>query len=302
MLLFLAAAMPCLSQNYIQGSILKGSASNSVDIKFLPNFNRNTGEYVNYLSISIAIDTGKAAGVTPSLSMNGTFTGMSMTPGIPASYTAGAEKIFSWVYSSGPTSMSWSNGTAFTGATITFTGGSDSTKVRLVDFTNYSPTGGANSNTYFLVVSNNNPYDLTNYSNLFYSISGTNGSSTGTYGNGDQYVETSLKIDMDDFSNPFAPITTEDDIQAPQENRLLKIYPSPAQGEVNLTMESSFSQTALVVITDMGGRVVMNRNVNLVTGNNKLTIPTSSLGTGIYNVELTCKTGCKKLIGRFVKR
>jgi uncharacterized protein YjdB len=182
--------------HYITGSMQQAASANAVNVNFLPNFASAADEYVNYLSISIAVPTASATGVIPTLSMTGPFTGVTMTPGIPFSYDAGSETIWSWVYSTGPSSMSWNKDVAFTGATISFTGGNGVSKVRMVDFTNFSPTGGANSNTYFLVVTNKTPFDVTNTANLFYAIGGANGSVTGTYPNTDQYVETNANISL----------------------------------------------------------------------------------------------------------
>jgi uncharacterized protein YjdB len=195
-LMMLCASLVGLTQNLIQGSVQQGATPNSININFLPNYNSAAGEYVNYLSLSIAIPTASAAGVTPSLSMTGTFTGMAMVPAIPFTYTAGSETIWSWVYSSGPTSMTWAKDAAFTGATITLNGGTGSTLVKLVDFTNFTPSGGANSNTLFNIVTNKPPFDATNYASMFYALAQANGSTTGTYGNGDQFAQTSLAINM----------------------------------------------------------------------------------------------------------
>src|SRR5689334_18982211 len=177
------------AQHYIQASIQQGSTTNSVNIMFLPNYTNAPTELVNYLSLSIAIPAASASGVVPSLTMTGPFAGLHMVNAIPFSYLSGADSIYSWLYSSGPASMNWTNGVQFAGATITFTGGTGSSKVKLVDFTNKS--GGANSNTLYVIVTNNPPFDVTNYSNMFYPISGVNGSTTGADAEADQYVQTS---------------------------------------------------------------------------------------------------------------
>ena len=93
--------------------------------------------------------------------------------------------------------MSWSNGVSFVGATVTFNGGVNSSKVRLVDFSNLEGTGGGNGNSYFGVGVNVAPFDLTDYSVFFFQLGGANGSSTSqTYPNGDRFVETNLLISL----------------------------------------------------------------------------------------------------------
>jgi hypothetical protein len=193
------------AQRYIQASIQQGATSNSADITFLPNYSSGASEYVNYLSLSISIPTASAAGVVPALSMKGPFTGMSMVPAIPFSYVScsGTETVYSWVYSSGPSAMSWTAGTPFTGATITFTGGTGSANIRLVDYA--SKGGGDNSNTLFLIITNVDPFDVVNYTNMFYTIGGANGNATGTSTCGDPYIQTNLPIFLSSFCQ--APAT-----------------------------------------------------------------------------------------------
>jgi hypothetical protein len=371
------------AQNFIQGSIQQGAAVNQVNILFLPNYTSAAGEYVNYLSISIAIPLSSAAGVTPSITMTGAFTGMSLTPAIPFSYTAGSEKIFSWVYSTGPSTMSWTIGVPFTGATISFSGGLGTSKVRLVDFTNYSPSGGDNSNTYFLVVTNKSPFDVTNYSNLFYSIAGLNGSTTGTYANGDQYVETNLSIPLPvgllNFSGykqgnknelrwttvsennnlgfevqrslngvdytaigfvyslaargtsntalhylfeDIKPLGTKQYYRLKQvdidgRGKLTSIitikgenpsglfvealYPNPAREQINLIISAQKKQELDILITDQGGRLIVQKKAVIEQGSNAVTLDLSKLSAGNYVVKLLCNDGCEKISGKFVK-
>ncbi|MER3499797.1 MAG: hypothetical protein C4308_14845, partial [Chitinophagaceae bacterium] len=159
----------------IKGSIRPGNATNKIEVMFLPNYNPTATEYVNYLSISIAIPTANATGVTASISTAGTiFSNINLVPALPASYTQGNEKIFSWIANNlNNTPMNWTSGNPFVGATITLTGIAAGVPVRMVDFSNLEG-GGTNGNTFFLVVTN--VRDATDYSSnpaFFYSIPGT---------------------------------------------------------------------------------------------------------------------------------
>jgi len=203
LILTLLISLAGAGQHYIQASIQQGSKANSVNIVFLPNYAPLANEYVNYLSLSVAIDTAFANGVTADILMTGPFTGMKLVPAIPFSYTSGGYKIFSWLYSTGPSSMTWTANTEFIGATITFTGGTGSAKVSLIDLTNCS--GGDNSNSFYYIITNVGPYDVANYSNLFYSIPAVNGSTQGTGPCGDQLIQTNLPISF--FSFCPAPLT-----------------------------------------------------------------------------------------------
>src|SRR6266498_4211973 len=107
-----------LTQPYLQASIQQGATPNKVNVNFLPNYTTTPGEFVSYITISIAIPAVYAPGVNPSITGAGPFTGMTFSQASPFSYLAGAETIFSWSYATGPTTMLWNNGVAFTGAVI----------------------------------------------------------------------------------------------------------------------------------------------------------------------------------------
>src|SRR4051812_35799580 len=80
------------------GSIKPGSALNKADIMFSPSQSPGATEYVNYLSISIAIPNASATAVVPTISTAGTpFANMALAPAVPFSYTQGTEKVYSWV-------------------------------------------------------------------------------------------------------------------------------------------------------------------------------------------------------------
>jgi hypothetical protein len=190
----MTVAIVGLSQPTIQGSIQQGAAANTVNILYLPDHD-NTGQYVNYLSISIAIPTAVATGVNPAIAGVGNFAGLTFTKAIPFSYTLGSETIYSWICSNGTAiGMSWTNGNSFVGATISFAGGNVSSAVRLVDLSSLG--GGDNGNSFFAVGVNVAPFDLTNYTARFFSIPGINGNTVGTYPSGDNFIQTTALISL----------------------------------------------------------------------------------------------------------
>jgi hypothetical protein len=181
----------------VKGSIRKGSASNKVDIVFLPDHTVAAGvEYVQTLSVSVAVPTAQATGLVPTITTAGTiFSSLSFTQAVPFSYTSGTETIYSWIVTNNTVfSMSWTAGDAFVGATITFTGGGSGSKVKLVDFTNLS--GGDNGNTFFGVGINVVPFDLTDYSGQFFAATDPGGSTIGSYPSTDRFVETNDIINL----------------------------------------------------------------------------------------------------------
>ena len=65
-----------------------------------------------------------------------------------------------------------------------------------------------------------------------------------------------------------------------------KVYPVPAQDQVNVVLESDLNTNALVSLTDAAGRVLEQRRVNLAQGKNTLDFNVSKLETGLYFISL----------------
>lgn len=372
LIVMLALAVSLVGRSQLMlGSIQPGAAANRADIVFNPSQSPGGTEYVNYLSISIAIPDASSAGVTPTISTAGTpFSNMNLVQAVPFSYTQGTERIYSWIATNLTitTPTVWTGGVPFVGATITFSGGSTSQKVRLVDFSNFG--GGTNGNTYFFVVTNLN--DWTDYTNYFYSIPGPT-SVTGTYGNGDHWAETvglvTLPVDLLTFSgykdgsrnqlrwttsvevnnkgfdversldgvnytsigfvNSLAAngnssvkldyAFTDNNVtgarqyyrlrQVDFDNRsklsnivLLKsdkpnvitlngMFPNPAATVVNLMLSSPVKDKVQLVVTDMNGRIMMVRQLNVEMGSNTLPVNVAALAGGTYMVKMVSSTG-----------
>lgn len=196
-IILLISSSIVFSQNSIQASIKKGASPNAVDIAYLPNYNSDSGEYVNYLSISIAIADTASSGVNPTIAGVGNFSSLSFTQAVPFSYVRASEKVYTWTCTNtSPLAMSWANGIAFTGVTITFSGhGPGAAQVKMLDLSQVG--GGDNASTYFAIGVNVPPSNVTNSGNIFYSIiNGNNTSRAGVDGNGDQFVTTNAAINM----------------------------------------------------------------------------------------------------------
>lgn len=166
---------------------------NRVDVLFRPTYTSAPGEYVNYVQLSVAIPSAVSAGVVPSLVGVGNFATLVFVYDTnPYTYAPTGERVFTWVcLNPAVTAMSWTAGTQFIGATITFQGNpSAAAQVRVVDYTNYG--GGTNSNTYYAITSTAG--DITDYASLFYQNAGV--STVGTYGNADQFVRTDANITL----------------------------------------------------------------------------------------------------------
>ncbi len=67
----------------------------------------------------------------------------------------------------------------------------------------------------------------------------------------------------------------------------LNVYPNPSQGQTNMHFTSPQSTNLRYNIVDKLGRIVIHKEISVQQGNNRFTINTSQLSTGIYFVQLT---------------
>ncbi|HEX6432130.1 MAG TPA: T9SS type A sorting domain-containing protein, partial [Niastella sp.] len=96
--------------------------------------------------------------------------------------------------------------------------------------------------------------------------------------------------------------STDGDDRIPDADGALKVTPNPVTGSsiiIEYTLDD-VSQPASIVITSNYGNVAQQRSVVLQQGLNRLTMPTSGLKAGIYNITIrlsaTGKSKSKKVI------
>ncbi len=66
----------------------------------------------------------------------------------------------------------------------------------------------------------------------------------------------------------------------------LRLWPNPAQNELNLTFNKALSGTVSVTVIDPRGRMVISESHNLNAGSNTLQLNTGSLEPGLYMVRM----------------
>jgi hypothetical protein len=66
----------------------------------------------------------------------------------------------------------------------------------------------------------------------------------------------------------------------------LFLYPSPANTFINMEMFSNADTEASIMITDMNGRIIQQKNIYLTSGDNSSEINTADLSEGIYFVSV----------------
>ena len=82
---------------------------------------------------------------------------------------------------------------------------------------------------------------------------------------------------------------------------LSSVYPNPAKNQLNVVLTSPANDRVAMVITDLAGRVVMTRQNQLLSGDNKLTINVGTLLPGIYLIKAVCSNNCETAVSKFVK-
>jgi hypothetical protein len=81
--------------------------------------------------------------------------------------------------------------------------------------------------------------------------------------------------------------------------RISSIYPNPAKAEVKLMVTATKAERATIIITDLSGKVVSQKGVQLVVGENLQQVNINYLSTGTYlikAVSVSGETGVQKFI------
>lgn len=79
------------------------------------------------------------------------------------------------------------------------------------------------------------------------------------------------------------------------------LFPNPATTVVNLMLSSPVRDKVQMTVTDMSGRMVIQRQLNVETGTNNLPINVSALAAGTYMVRLIDSNG-EATTGKFIKQ
>jgi len=80
------------------------------------------------------------------------------------------------------------------------------------------------------------------------------------------------------------------------------IYPNPSVRELNLVLLSPMADDVRIVVTDITGKVLMQKAVAVAQGDNKVQLNVQSLSQGTYIVKAVCGNGCESAVHRFVKQ
>jgi hypothetical protein len=83
---------------------------------------------------------------------------------------------------------------------------------------------------------------------------------------------------------------------------IVSIYPNPTIDVVNVMVLSPINSKASFIIADIFGKTVYQQSLNLIAGENTISLNLSKLNAGNYTIKLSCINGCETSIKKVVKQ
>jgi hypothetical protein len=80
------------------------------------------------------------------------------------------------------------------------------------------------------------------------------------------------------------------------------LYPNPAKNEIKTTISSLVTEKITLVVTDLSGRILIQKPVQLTSGDNIIELPISALAAGTYLLKTICANGCENFIQKFIRQ
>lgn len=80
------------------------------------------------------------------------------------------------------------------------------------------------------------------------------------------------------------------------------LFPNPASTLVNVLIAAPGKDKVTMLVTDIAGRTVIQKEVYVETGSNTIPVNISHLTNGTYIVKLVCESNCEGVAGKFVKQ
>ncbi len=81
----------------------------------------------------------------------------------------------------------------------------------------------------------------------------------------------------------------------------IKLYPNPVKTQLKVSFQSKESKAGVLRVRDLLGKVIKEKKVELVRGNNAMTFTVDQLNPGVYFLEINVR-GEKKVVKRFIKK
>ncbi|MGB8190992.1 MAG: T9SS type A sorting domain-containing protein, partial [Chitinophagaceae bacterium] len=81
----------------------------------------------------------------------------------------------------------------------------------------------------------------------------------------------------------------------------IDVYPNPVKDNLKIKLASTTINKVDIVITDLAGRMVKQKSVQLIVGDNFIDMELTSMQAGQYLVKLVCSNGCEGAVTKIVK-
>ncbi|MBL0103441.1 MAG: T9SS type A sorting domain-containing protein [Bacteroidetes bacterium] len=72
-------------------------------------------------------------------------------------------------------------------------------------------------------------------------------------------------------------------------SKALEVYPNPASKSFTIQLQSEFASKVRIRLTDITGKVVLEKNETIAAGENTIAVHSENLTNGIYILEVTDK-------------
>jgi len=115
--------------------------------------------------------------------------------------------------------------------------------------------------------------------------------------NGTNYYRLK-QVDKDGKSSYSAVVSVR---SAASDVIFIDVFPNPVKDLLKIKLGSPTVNKIDVLITDLTGRIVKQQSAQLITGDNLVQIPVTSLQAGQYFVKLVCSNGCLGAITKIMK-
>ncbi|HEV7782614.1 MAG TPA: T9SS type A sorting domain-containing protein [Chitinophagaceae bacterium] len=80
------------------------------------------------------------------------------------------------------------------------------------------------------------------------------------------------------------------------------MFPNPANAELNVLVNAPAADKITMMVTDISGKAVATRTVQVETGSNTISLDVSRLSAGQYMIKLICSSYCESPAAKFIKQ
>jgi len=91
-------------------------------------------------------------------------------------------------------------------------------------------------------------------------------------------------------------------VSKPAELTISSIYPNPVHSQLNMIVSAPVQERLTLIITDLTGRIVKQKIMDVISGDNTVGINVQQLTAGSYTIKAVCANGCTTAVQKFVKQ